>query len=112
MCLPKELGGLGLKRVREINVSLLCKWYWRLRENHRVRLVKEKYGVEAGAIYLKKSRLPWGVSIWCGLYKVKEFFKLLMKVEVGDGESTSFWLDRWCSNFSLAQIFMRAVPKT
>lgn len=24
VCLPKELGGLGLKRAREINISLIC----------------------------------------------------------------------------------------
>lgn len=25
VCLPYELGGLGLKRIKEINLSLLCK---------------------------------------------------------------------------------------
>lgn len=28
VCFPRELGGLDIKSVREINVALLCKWFW------------------------------------------------------------------------------------
>jgi hypothetical protein len=28
--LEKESGGLGMRRVKEFNLSLLGKWYWRL----------------------------------------------------------------------------------
>lgn len=44
-----ELGGSGLKRIREISLSLLCKWFSRLKNDWIwVRLLKEKYGVEVG----------------------------------------------------------------
>lgn len=52
VCLPFELGGLGIKRVREINLSLLCKWFWQLKDDSPswVRLLKEKYGTEGGLL--------------------------------------------------------------
>lgn len=80
LCWPFDLGGLGLKRLREINISLLCKWFWRLREDCLwVQLIKEKYGFEVGNFFPKKSRLPYGVSVWRGLSKVEDFFKKLTK---------------------------------
>lgn len=30
MCKPKEEGGLGVRDVRVVNLSLLAKWRWRL----------------------------------------------------------------------------------
>ena len=27
---PKEKGGLGVKDLRKMNISLLCKWWWKL----------------------------------------------------------------------------------
>jgi hypothetical protein len=30
VCKPKKLGGLGVRDVRAVNISLLAKWRWRL----------------------------------------------------------------------------------
>lgn len=70
-----------------------------------VRLLKEKYGVEAGEFFPKKIKKPYGVSIWRGLYKVEELFRHLKKIEVGLGEGISFWKDRWCSDVPLGRLF-------
>lgn len=57
--LPLELGGLGLKRAREINLSLLCKWVGRLKEDCCwVQLLKQKYGVEIGGFFSEKASMP------------------------------------------------------
>jgi len=29
ICMSKEVGGLGVKRLKEFNISLLAKWCWR-----------------------------------------------------------------------------------
>lgn len=28
VCQPKEWGGLGIRRIKEMNTTLLCKWIW------------------------------------------------------------------------------------
>ncbi|PNX67524.1 ribonuclease H, partial [Trifolium pratense] len=33
VCLPKKKGGLGVRDVRLVNISLLTKWRWRLLED-------------------------------------------------------------------------------
>jgi hypothetical protein len=30
ICKPKEKGGLGIKNLHKFNVSLMCKWQWKL----------------------------------------------------------------------------------
>lgn len=30
ICKSKKKGGLGSKDIRKMNISLLCKWWWRL----------------------------------------------------------------------------------
>lgn len=27
--MPKDKGGLGIRRIKQMNVSLLLKWWWR-----------------------------------------------------------------------------------
>lgn len=52
VCLPLELGGLEIKKIREINLSLLCKGFWRLKDDFLwVTILREKYGVEVGAFF-------------------------------------------------------------
>jgi hypothetical protein len=44
ICKSKK-GGLGIKDIRKMNVSLLCKWWWRLEKEKGLwqELVKAKY---------------------------------------------------------------------
>ena len=30
ICKHKKKGGLGIKDIRKMNISLLCKWWWKL----------------------------------------------------------------------------------
>ena len=47
---PKSKGGLGIKILKLFNLSLLCKWWWRLENEDDIwqNLVKEKYKVTHG----------------------------------------------------------------
>lgn len=106
VCLPKEFGGLGIKQAREINLALLCKWFWRLKQDRLwVRLLKEKYGSVLGGIYPKERKLPFGVTVWRGLSYVFVLYNCLTGMKVGNGSFTKFWLDKWCIGFSLANMF-------
>jgi len=51
MCLPKEVGGLGVRRLHEFNISLLGKWWWRMlvdRDGLWYRVLKARYREEGG----------------------------------------------------------------
>ena len=51
VCLPKEEGGLGVRRLREFNVALLGKWCWRMlvdKEGLWYRVLKARYGEVGG----------------------------------------------------------------
>jgi hypothetical protein len=51
VCLPKEEGGLGVRRMREFNVALLGKWCWRMLVDKNglwYRVLKARYGEEGG----------------------------------------------------------------
>jgi hypothetical protein len=45
ICRPKKRGGLGIKDLRNLNLSLLCKWWWILETQERLwqDLVRLKY---------------------------------------------------------------------
>lgn len=32
-CLAKEMGGLGILDLRQINVALLLKWWWKFQDH-------------------------------------------------------------------------------
>jgi len=53
VCLRKEVGGLGVRRIREFNSALLGKWCWRWlteKESLWYRVLAAKYGEEGGRL--------------------------------------------------------------
>lgn len=53
VCLSKEKGGLGVRRLREFNVALLGKWCWCMlvdKEGLWYRVLKARYGEEGGRL--------------------------------------------------------------
>jgi hypothetical protein len=44
---PKKKGGLGVKDPRKMNISLLCKWWWRIENNEGLwqTIVRKKYRI-------------------------------------------------------------------
>ncbi|KAJ0877963.1 putative RNA-directed DNA polymerase [Helianthus annuus] len=100
---PKNKGGLGLYNLRNINVSLLSKWGWRLKVERKKLWVKV---VEA----IHKTKFNWNFipfrssmgGVWCNIAKtiaktsiegipLRAFFRS----KIGNGENTAFWLDPW-----------------
>ena len=51
VCLPMEVGGLGIRRVDLLNQALLGNWLWHFgKEVHRLwcQVIATKYGVGSG----------------------------------------------------------------
>ncbi|AET01769.1 hypothetical protein MTR_8g020830 [Medicago truncatula] len=51
--MDKEVTGLRIKKLREFNIALLGKWYWRLsvgKESMWYKLLMAKYGDPRGRL--------------------------------------------------------------
>jgi len=104
-CQNKKDGGLRVKDIRVMNVSLLAKWRWRLLDGERSlwkEVLEEKYGPCMGRL-LEGGNSSWPrfASLWWkGLVKLGDFgaegwFNLGVGRRVGNGMSTSFWNVKW-----------------
>jgi hypothetical protein len=118
VCRDKKLGGLGVRDVRIVNLSLLSKWRWRLLQP-RMPLWKKvlvaKYGrhilhhVDWSDYGVPSSSSYWWKDI-CALDSVVVSNNWLVEAltrVVGNGRSTYFWLSRWLGDAPLAVVFPR-----
>jgi hypothetical protein len=68
VCLPKPKGGLGVRDVRMVNLSLLAKWRWRLLDNTQAvwkDVLISKYGeLAVGKVELAEECKPCYASLW------------------------------------------------
>nr|GEW74526.1 putative RNA-directed DNA polymerase, eukaryota, reverse transcriptase zinc-binding domain protein [Tanacetum cinerariifolium] len=86
----KDKGGLGVASLYALNRGLMLKWVWRFYSQKKslwARVVK--------AIHGKEGRLGMG-----------QFFDH-MRLNLGDGVSTSFWEDKWNARGVLKDLFPR-----
>jgi hypothetical protein len=120
VCRSKECGGLGIKNLRLVNVSLLMKWRWRLLTTHESlwsSVLKAKYGICVG---FSPELFPCGnigsASLWwkdlCKLGILNggnggDWCSEIMIKKVGNGGNTRFWLDAWVGERPLCQKFPR-----
>jgi hypothetical protein len=120
LCRPKECGGLGIKNLRLVNVSLLTKWRWRLlvaQESLWASVLKAKYGKEIGlsSEFLSCENKRYASLWWkdlCKLGRISgssngDWCSEVMVKKVGNGGGTRFWLDKWIGEGTLCQAFPR-----
>ena len=66
MCTGKRKGGLGIRRLKKLNKSLLKEWNWRLamEDNPSWKdLIKVKNGLEEGGWFLAEPKGSFGVGL-------------------------------------------------
>jgi hypothetical protein len=102
---PKQKGGLGIKDLRKMNISLLCKWWWKLEHEGGLwqEIVRKKYKIRRGITQLQKN--PRNSSVWNDLLKVKALYLSGRTMLVGNGQDTDFWEDAWCGVVPLKEKF-------
>jgi len=78
-----------------MNISLLCKWWWKLEKEDGLwqEIVRYKY-LRNKSIYEVKHSLNVS-AMWSDLLKVKDIYLQGREIKAGKGELTSFWLDSW-----------------
>jgi hypothetical protein len=115
ICKPKEEGGLGVRDLRLVNVSLLTKWRWKhMSFDNEVwkDVVVAKYGggttgsIQPGLGYAPSIASRWWVDI-CNLDKDSNWFVSALEKKVGSGNKTKFWSEIWVGDQPLRDRFPR-----
>jgi hypothetical protein len=115
ICRPKKEGGLGIRDIRVMNLSLLAKWWWKLLlgENEIWKSVVVARYVDGvvGNINLDVKILRHDISSWwrniCRLDVGTRWFNNAVKKIVGNGRTIRFWRDVWVAGLSLEERFPR-----
>jgi len=103
ICSRREVGGLGVRRLREFNDALLGKWCWRLlveRSGLWYKVLVARYGEEDGRLEVAGRS---GSSWWREIAKIRDglggvgggWFQEGVSRLVGDEADTLFWHDTW-----------------
>lgn len=96
VCYPKNEGGLGLRPLKEINRVYGLKLIWRLMTESSlwVRWI-QCYLIRKNSFWSIKENTSAGSWVWRKLLKLRGIAKQFLRKEVRNGNSTSFWYDRW-----------------
>jgi hypothetical protein len=69
-CLPKELGGLGIRKMREVNLALIFKLGWKLHSNANSMWIAQLRGKYLhSSFFLSPSPLSSSSWLWKGILK-------------------------------------------
>lgn len=104
---PKELGGLGIRKTVDANMAFFMNTIWRIWSNANSLLAKVCKGK-----YFPTSTLwntcpkPVDSSLWKFMLKASSNIKIHLQWIFGKGESLSCWDDKWCSKFTLRNLFI------
>ncbi|XP_057250731.1 uncharacterized protein LOC130591430 [Beta vulgaris subsp. vulgaris] len=105
ICLPKQYGGLGIRKVDVNNVALQMKLLWKLiklKDNLWVNLVKKKYIKFQDILTHKVSSVAsWQ---WKKLMSIWPLFKKGLRWQVGNGRDISFWDDNWVFQYPIRMV--------
>ena len=108
VCVPVELGGLGIRSVASFNQALLGKWLWRF--GHEVthlwrRVISTKYGEGQGGWCMKVCRRTHGCGLWRSIHEGWKNFSKHLSFVAGEGTRIRFWHDRWIGDNTLKDLY-------
>ncbi|XP_026428369.1 uncharacterized protein LOC113324263 [Papaver somniferum] len=101
MCLSKREGGLGIKKLNDVNKAMLMKLWISIRDSNKIwaRFLRSKYFKINGNLIGYKL----GSSFFPGILLVYNFVQKHTRSIIGNGANTSLFFDNWCGDFSIAQ---------
>ncbi|KAJ9699196.1 hypothetical protein PVL29_008009 [Vitis rotundifolia] len=110
VCMDKEKGGLGLRKLVPLNKALLGKWVWRFAKSKDElwkQVLLAKYGQEDFGWRTKKVNGALGVGVWKEIMKEADWCWENMVFNVGKGTRIRFWSDPWCGGEVLSHRFFQ-----
>ena len=117
VCQPRLKGGLGVRDIRLVNLSLLAKWRWRLISDNGSlwkNVLQDKYGDGLVALGFLSEGLRSRIASnwWKDLMMLvvdggESWFVTEVVRKLGDEMNTSFWNDKWHSDGVLRNLYPR-----
>uniref|UniRef100_A0A803NG08 RNase H type-1 domain-containing protein n=1 Tax=Cannabis sativa TaxID=3483 RepID=A0A803NG08_CANSA len=105
MCVPKDRGGLGFRKLRDFNIALLGKQGWRLMSNPQSlvgRIFKSRYFPRGSFLDAELGSNP--SFIWRSLMEAQSLVKEGCRIALGSGMGTSIMKDPWLLDMSYPYI--------
>lgn len=104
--LPKEGGGVGIRKLRLMNKALHAIWrygnedkaLWR-------RIVHNKFGENHSDFFPNLTSKATGKSLWDGNLKCNDIVKQNSSLQVNSGDRILFWKDPWLNSQYLKTLF-------
>jgi mannosylglycoprotein endo-beta-mannosidase len=119
VCRAKNKGGLGVRNLEVVNISLLMKWRWRLLNNDDPALWKDvlvaKYGNQIlNNVNMSNEVSPYYTSNWWkdvsnleGVGGSPNWLEEVIGWRLGNGMAIRFWRDVWLGDSPLCHKFPR-----
>ncbi|GJY25759.1 putative RNA-directed DNA polymerase [Tanacetum coccineum] len=103
VCLPKEEGGLGIRRLECFNLALMATHVWKLlilKDSLWVKWIHE-YKLKGRSFwdYPLRGNMSWG---WRKILSLRPIIRRFIWSKVGNGNTTSIWYDQWSTLEPLA----------
>jgi len=99
LAVPKNIGGLGFKRLREFNIALLAKQGWRLLIHPQSlvsRILKARYYPNTSFLEAKLGHNP--SYIWRSVLAGQDVLRQGVMRRVGNGVETLVWGAPWLAD--------------
>ena len=98
VCLPKQEGGLGIRRLESFNSALIAAHIWRLFNS------MDSLWVRWIHTYRLRGRNFWDVPMrgnmtwsWRKILQIRPLVRQFFWYNIGNGLRVSAWFDKWCS---------------
>ncbi len=107
ICRPKQLGGLGVRRITDMNAALLMKNLWKYYCADNLPWVQMLKTIHYRKNIPCSTRPPPAVCspFWCGVLHTSNSFHFSICHKLGDGARTPFWHGRWAGGDLLRDRF-------
>ncbi|KAK1429871.1 hypothetical protein QVD17_12158 [Tagetes erecta] len=111
VCLPKSEGGLGIRRIGDMNKSLMASHVWSILMHRKSLWVEWIHSHRLLNCNFWECTVPrnccWS---WRKILLLRPLLRQFFWVNIGNGISTSAWFDKWCEVGPLSDhITMRAI---
>jgi hypothetical protein len=99
--MPRQFGGLGILDLHCMNISLLLKWWWKLKDHQYHFIWKQIILVK----YSDNMPIKQQSTVWKEINALSQLGQTGSSVVLGNGQDTAFWLDRWAGDCALSSQF-------